>query len=94
MAENKFENMTAEEWGNAIAQSEFDYDSLEEREELTEERILEMLDKRQFKELKEELENNIYPVDLAEILEEFGQKRTVMVFRLLVKEEVWRHLHI
>ncbi len=81
------ERVTAEEWGDAVAQSEFDHDYKEEREELTEERILEMLEKRQFKELKEELENNMYPVDLAEILEEFGQKQLVMVFRLLVKEE-------
>lgn len=81
------ERVTAEEWGDAVAQSEFDHDYKEEREELTEERILDMLEKRQFKELKEELENNMYPVDLAEILEEFEQKQLVMVFRLLVKEE-------
>lgn len=81
------ERVTAEEWGDAVAQSEFDYDYTEEREELTEERILEMLEKRQFKELKDELENNMYPVDLAEILEGFEQKQLVMVFRLLVKEE-------
>ena len=53
-----------------------------------------MLDNRQFKELKEELENNMYPVDLAEILEEFEQKQLVMVFRLLAKEEVRRPLPI
>ena len=29
----------------------------------------------------------MYPVDLAEILEDFNQKQTVMVFRLLAKEE-------
>ncbi len=57
------------------------------KEELTEERILRMLEGRQYKELKEELENNMYPVDLAEILENFNQKQTVMVFRLLAKEE-------
>lgn len=62
-------------------------DYLEEREDLTEERILEMLENRQYRELKEELENNMYPVDLAEILEEFDQKQMVMVFRLLAKEE-------
>ena len=85
--DNKTKNMSAEEWGSAVAQSEFDYESIEEREELTEERILDMLENRQFRELKEELENNMYPVDLAEILEEFDQKQLVMVFRLLVKEE-------
>ena len=57
------------------------------REKLTEERILELLENRQYKELKEGLENNMYPVDLAEILEEFDQKHMVMVFRLLAKEE-------
>ena len=66
---------------------EEEYTYLEDREELTEERIREMLDERQYKELKEELENNMYPVDLAEILEEFDQKHMVMVFRLLAKEE-------
>ncbi|BDZ81432.1 magnesium transporter MgtE [Claveliimonas bilis] len=59
----------------------------EEREELTEERILEMLEQRRFKELKEELENNMYPVDLADLMEDFNQKQLVMVFRLLAKEE-------
>jgi hypothetical protein len=41
----------------------------------------------EYKELKEELETNMYPVDLAEILEEFDQKHMVLVFRLLAKEE-------
>ncbi|MDY5985704.1 MAG: magnesium transporter [Lachnoclostridium sp.] len=60
---------------------------MEEREELTEERILEMLEARQYKDLKEELENNMYPVDLADLMENFNQKQMVMVFRLLAKEE-------
>ena len=59
----------------------------EQKEELTEGRILEMLEGRRYKELKEELENNMYPVDLADILEEFEQKQLVIVFRLLAKEE-------
>ncbi|WP_235396549.1 magnesium transporter [Faecalicatena contorta] len=54
---------------------------------MTIERIQEMLDNRQFKELKEELENNMYPVDLADILEEVNEKQLVLIFRLLVKEE-------
>ncbi|WP_416386686.1 magnesium transporter [Claveliimonas bilis] len=54
---------------------------------MTEERILEMLEERRFKELKEELENNMYPVDLADLMEDFNQKQLVMVFRLLAKEE-------
>ncbi|WP_242957697.1 magnesium transporter [Lachnoclostridium sp. An118] len=53
---------------------------------MTEERILQMLDERKFKELKEELEH-MYPVDLAELMEDFNQKQLVMVFRLLAKEE-------
>ena len=64
-----------------------DIDYVEDREELTEERIKDMLDAREYKELKEELETNMYPVDLAEILEEFDQKHMVLVFRLLAKEE-------
>lgn len=73
------------EFDNELQEENKDY--LEEREDLTEERILEMLENRQYKELKEELENNMYPVDLAEILEEFDLKHMVMVFRLLAKEE-------
>lgn len=86
--------LTDEEWGNAVAMSEFDYDDpaegedfLAEREELTIERIQDMLTSRKFRKLKEELENNIYPVDLADILEEVDQKQLVLIFRLLVKEE-------
>ena len=48
----------------------------EEREELTIERIEEMINEHQFKELKEELKNNMYPVDLAEILREVDEKRS------------------
>ena len=58
---------------------EDDIDYVEDREELTEERIKDMLDAREYKELKEELETNMYPVDLAEILEEFDQKHMVLV---------------
>ena len=54
---------------------------------LTEDEIKEMLGNRQYKELKEQLESNMYPVDLAEILEDFDQKQLVMIFRLLAKEE-------
>ena len=39
------------------------------------------------KELKEELKNNMYPVDLAEILREVDEKWLVLIFRLLEKEE-------
>ena len=83
-ARQKVEDLV-EESKNMPDLAETDY--LEEREELTEERILEMLEERQYKELKEELENNMYPIDLADILENFDQKHLVMVFRLLAKEE-------
>ena len=72
--------------GSTDEKEEYTYEN-EEREELTEERILEMLEERRFKELKEELENNMYPVDLADLMEDFNQKQLVMVFRLLAKEE-------
>ena len=64
-----------------------DWENPDDRRRLTEDVILDMLDRKQYKELKEELENNMYPVDLADILEEFDQKHLVMVFRLLAKEE-------
>ena len=80
-------SISAEEWGQPVASSEFDYDYQDEREELTIERIQEMLERRQFKELKEELENNMYPVYLADILEEVSEKQLVLIFRLLAKEE-------
>lgn len=47
MGQDKMSQMTPEEWGDAVAQGEFDHDIsdiIEEREELTEERILEMLE--------------------------------------------------
>lgn len=84
---NNMDHVTAEEWGQAVATSEFDYDYPDEREELTIERIQMMLELRQFKELKDELEHNMYPVDLADILEEVDEKQLVLVFRLLTKEE-------
>ena len=81
------EQLNAEDWGHAVATSEFDHDVPEEREELTIERIEEMINEHQFKELKEELKNNMYPVDLAEILREVDEKWLVLIFRLLEKEE-------
>lgn len=84
---NDMRQVTAEEWGQAVAYSEFDYDYPDEREELTIERIQRMLELRKFKELKDELENNMYPVDLADMLEEVNEKQLVLIFRLLAKEE-------
>ena len=46
------------------------------------EKILEMLENREFKEIKDELEN-MHPVDVAEMLEEFDDKQVILIFRLL-----------
>ena len=64
-----------------------EWENPDDRRRLTEDVILDMLDHKQYKELKEELENNMYPVDLADILEEFDQKHLVMVFRLWPKRK-------
>lgn len=53
---------------------------------MTEILILEKIAKREYKELKKDLET-IHPVDLAEMLEEFQDKYIVLVFRLLSKED-------
>ena len=53
---------------------------------MPEERIEELLEQRDFKQLKLELED-MYPVDLAEIMEELTDKQVVLIFRLLPKEE-------
>lgn len=50
------------------------------------EHVLEMLEERRFKELKDELEN-MHPVDVAEMLEEFEDRQMILVFRLLDKDE-------
>ncbi|MFV0363897.1 MAG: magnesium transporter [Suipraeoptans sp.] len=54
---------------------------------LDEVQVLKLLEKREYKELREELENNIHPVDLAEMFDDFNPKQRVMIFRLLSKEE-------
>ena len=48
--------------------------------------ILELLENRQYKELKTELEN-MHPVDIAEMLEELDEKQVLLIFRLLGKDE-------
>ena len=50
------------------------------------EQILAMLEERQFKELKDELEN-MHPVDVAELLEEVEERQMILIFRLLQKDE-------
>ena len=48
--------------------------------------VLEMLEQRKFKELKEQLEN-MHPVDIAEMLQEFDDKQMILIFRILAKDE-------
>ena len=48
--------------------------------------ILEKLENREFKEIKEMLED-MHPVDVAEMLEELEDKQMILVFRLLQKDE-------
>ena len=50
------------------------------------EEILEMLENRQFKELREVLENT-HPVDIAELLDEIDDRQMILVFRMLYKDE-------
>ena len=50
------------------------------------EKIMDLLEKHSYKELKEELEN-MHPVDIVEILEELDEKQMILIFRLLAKEE-------
>ena len=53
---------------------------------MTREIILEMLEQRQYKELKEVLEN-MHPVDIAEMLEEIEDKQLILLFRMLGKDQ-------
>ena len=55
-------------------------------EELNSEMLLKLLDAREFKKLKEKLEN-MHPVDIVEVMEEVGERQRVLMFRLLAKEE-------
>ena len=48
--------------------------------------ILEWLEDRNFKELKEAL-GNMHPFDIAEMLEEMDDKQMILIFRLLAKDE-------
>lgn len=48
--------------------------------------VIQMLEDRQLKELKAELEN-MHPVDIAELLEELEDRQMILVFRLLAKDE-------
>lgn len=50
------------------------------------EKILELLARRRYKELKEEMER-YYPIDIAQLLEEVEEKQMIILFRLLAKDE-------
>ena len=61
---------------------------------MTEEQMLELLEERKYKELKTELEN-LYPVDIAQILEEFNEKQRIIVFLSFNKKKrLLKHLLI
>lgn len=49
------------------------------------EQLMEMLEERNFKELKEALEN-MHPFDIAEMLEDLDDRQMILVFRLLAKD--------
>ncbi|RHF56376.1 magnesium transporter [[Ruminococcus] lactaris] len=53
---------------------------------MTADQIIKFLEERNFKELKEKLEN-LHPVDLVDAMEELDKKQRMLVFRLLSKEE-------
>ena len=60
---------------------------MEQEQKLTADQIIKFLEERNFKELKEELEN-LHPVDLLDrTMEELDKKQRMLVFRLLSKEE-------
>lgn len=59
---------------------------MEQEQKLTADQIIKFLEERNFKELKEELEN-LHPVDLVDAMEELDKKQRILVFRLLSKEE-------
>ena len=50
------------------------------------ERMAGLLDRHDFKQLKEELES-VHPVDIVDAFEELDKKQRTLVFRLLAKEE-------
>lgn len=53
---------------------------------MTEKMILELIEKRNFKEIKEVL-NDMNEVDIAQFLEELPEREMILVFRLMKKEE-------
>ena len=52
---------------------------MEQEQKLTADQIIKFLEERNFKELKEELEN-LHPVDLVDAMEELDKKQRMLVF--------------
>ena len=59
---------------------------MDQKNRLDVDQITDLLEKHNFKELKEQLET-MHPVDIVECLEELDKKQRTLVFRLLAKEE-------
>ena len=58
------------------------------------EQVIELIDKKQFKELRNYL-STLHPFDISEIMEELNSKHSLLVFRLLSKDmaiEVFSHM--
>ena len=59
---------------------------MDQENRLDVEQMIELLEKHDFKKLKEELES-VHPVDIIDALEELDKKQRILIFRLLAKEE-------
>ena len=59
---------------------------MDQENRLDVEQMIELLEKHDFKKLKEELES-VHPVDIVDALEELDKKQRILIFRLLEKEE-------
>ena len=59
---------------------------MDQENRLDVEQMIELLEKHDFKNLKEELES-VHPVDIVDALEELDKKQRILIFRLLAKEE-------
>ena len=59
---------------------------MDQENRLAVEQMIELLEKHDFKKLKEELES-VHPVDIVDALEELDKKQRILIFRLLAKEE-------
>ena len=59
---------------------------MDQENRLDVEQMIELLEKHDFKKLKEELES-VHPVDIVDASEELDKKQRILIFRLLAKEE-------